>query len=107
MLLLQQAADVAVRALPGCGLAAERVGAPDSANPQFVSAPGYAHAWLNPDNTEVSSDELISEPAVKLLVRHGGMTSGHMVAVLALLLGASVDLTYSAGNGLVELSAPA
>ena len=104
--LLQQAAELAVQALPGSGLAAERVGAHDSANPQFVSAPGYAHAWLNPENTEVSADELTSEPAVKLLVRHTGMSSGEMAAVLAPLLHGTVDLTYSTNNGLVELSAP-
>jgi len=104
--LLQQAAELAVAALPGCGLAAERVGAHDSATPQFVSAPGYAHAWLNPENTEVSADELTSEPAVKLLVRHSGMTSGAMAAVLAPLFDGTVDLTYSTDNGLVELSAP-
>jgi len=104
--LLQQAAELAHRALAGCGLAAERVGAHDSATPLFVSAPGYAHAWLNPENTEVSADELTSEPAVKLLVRHTGMTSGEMAAVLAPLLHGTVDLTYSTNNGLVELSAP-
>jgi len=104
--LLQQAADLANQALPGCGLAAERLGAHDSATPQFVSAPGYTHAWLNPQNTEVSADELTSEPAVKLLVRHSGMSSGEMAAVLAPLLHGTVDLTYSTNNGLIELSAP-
>ena len=104
--LLEQAAELTKRALPGCGLAAERLGAHDSANPQFVSAPGYAHAWLNPQNTEVSADELTSEPAVKLLVRQSGMTSAEMNAVLAPLLHGIVDLTYSTNNGLVELSAP-
>jgi len=104
--LLQQAAELAVRALPGCGLAAERIGGHDSATPLFVSAPGYAQAWLNPENTEVSADELTSEPAVKLLVRHCGMTSGDMATALGPLLAGTVDLTYSTNNGLVELSAP-
>ncbi len=104
--LLQQTAELAVRALPGCGLAAERIGAHDSATPLFVSAPGYAHAWLNPENTEVSADELTSEPAVKLLVRHVGMSSSDMAAVLAPLFDGAADLTYSTNNGLVELSAP-
>ena len=104
--LLEQAAELTNRALPGCGLAAERLGAHDSATPQFVSAPGYTHAWLNPQNTEVSADELTAEPAVKLLVRHNGMTSAEMAAVLTPLLHGTVDLTYSTNNGLVELSAP-
>lgn len=104
--LLQRASALALAALPGSGLAAERVGAHDSATPQFVSAPGYAHAWLNPDNIEVSGEELTSEPAVKLLVRHRGMSSDEMAAVLLPLLAGQVDLTYSTNNGLVELSAP-
>ncbi len=103
--LLQQATELVRGALPGCGFAAERVGAHDSATPLFVSAPGYAHAWLNPENTEVSAHELTSEPAVKLLVRHSGMTSGDMARALGPLLEGTVDLTYSTNNGLVELSA--
>lgn len=52
-------------ALPGCGLAAERVGASAhiAATPQFVSSPDYEHAWLNPDNTEVSLAEVLAAPA--------------------------------------------
>ena len=60
--VLAELADIAIRAIPGAGLAVERVGrsAHDAATPQFVSSPGYEHAWLNPDNTEVS----IGGPAV-------------------------------------------
>ncbi|WP_241250025.1 HAD family hydrolase [Rhodococcus sp. X156] len=104
--LLQRATEIAREAIPGCGLAAERVGAHDSATPQFVTAPGYAHAWLNPENTEVSSDELTSEPAVKVLVRHSEMASADMAERLLPLFDGAVDLTYSTNNGLVELSAP-
>jgi Cof subfamily protein (haloacid dehalogenase superfamily) len=106
--LLRAVADVAERALPGCGLAAERVGrsAHDSATPQFVAAAGYVHAWLNPDDTQVQDHLVLAEPAVKLLVRHTAMTSGDMAAVLRPLLDGAVDLTYSTDNGLVELAAP-
>ena len=101
-------ADIAYRALPGCGLAAERVGASahDAATPQFVSSPGYEHAWLNPDNTEVSQDEVLDVPAVKLLIRLSSASSGDMVAALAPLIGDRADLTFSTDNGLIELSAP-
>ncbi|MDJ0394304.1 HAD family hydrolase [Rhodococcus sp. G-MC3] len=101
-------ADIAYRAMPGCGLAAERVGATahDAATPQFVSSPGYEHAWLNPDNTEVSQYEVLDVPAVKLLIRMSSMSSGDMVAALAPLIGDRADLTYSTDNGLIELSAP-
>lgn len=105
--LLGQVAEVAERLLPGCGLAAERVGrsAHDSATPPFVAAAGYVHVWLNPDNTEVEDHLVIAEPAVKLLVRHPEMTSGAMAAALRPALEGLVDLTWSSDNGLVELAA--
>lgn len=101
-------AELAYDALPGCGLAAERVGASahDAATPQFVSSPGYEHAWLNPDNTEVSHAEVLDVPAVKLLVRLSAASSGAMASTLAPLLAGRADLTFSTDNGLIELSAP-
>ncbi|WP_338887502.1 HAD family hydrolase [Rhodococcus sovatensis] len=101
-------AEIAYVALPGCGLAAERVGASahDAATPQFVSSPGYEHAWLNPDNTELSQEEVLDVPAVKLLIRLASASSGAMVAALEPLIGGRADLTFSTDNGLIELSAP-
>jgi Cof subfamily protein (haloacid dehalogenase superfamily) len=98
-------AEIATRVIPGAGLAVERVGASahDSATPQFVSSPGYEHAWLNPDNTEVSMDDLLSAPAVKLLVRKAGARSADMAAELAKHVGIEGDITYSTNNGLVEI----
>ncbi|EOM76649.1 hypothetical protein Rrhod_2046 [Rhodococcus rhodnii LMG 5362] len=100
--------DLATTVLPGAGLAAERIGrtAHDTATPQFVSAPGYEHAWLNPDHTEMSSDDLISAPAVKLLVRLPGATSHEMARILAPHIVGKADMTYSTDNGLIELAAP-
>ena len=105
---LQWLADVAYRALPGCGLAAERVGetAHDSATPQFVSSPGYEHAWLNPDNVEMTENDVVDVPAVKLLIRLSASTSGHMADILSPLISGRADLTFSTDNGLIELSAP-
>ncbi|MCU1644579.1 MAG: uncharacterized protein JWN03_4854 [Nocardia sp.] len=105
---LAWAADLAERLLPGCGLAAERVGATahDAATPQFVSSPEYEHAWLNPDDTEVSRAEVIAAPAIKMLIRLPGASSGDMRAVLEPALAGRADLTYSTDNGLIELSAP-
>jgi hypothetical protein len=102
---LCELAEIATRVIPGAGLAVERVGASahDSATPQFVSSPGYEHAWLNPDNTEVSLDDLLSAPAVKLLVRKAGARSADMAAVLAKHVGLEGDITYSTNNGLVEI----
>lgn len=90
------------------GLAAERVGATahDTATPAFVAAPGYEHAWLNPDHVEVTDAELFAEPATKLLVRKTGTSSGEMAALVAPLVGDLADVTFSTDDGLIELSAP-
>jgi Cof subfamily protein (haloacid dehalogenase superfamily) len=103
--LLAELAEIATRAIPGAGLAVERVGrtAHDAATPQFVSSPGYEHAWLNPDNTEVSLDDLLSSPAVKLLIRKAGARSSDMADALAMHVGLQGDITYSTDNGLVEI----
>ncbi len=103
---LCELAEVAARVVPGVGLAAERIGrsAHDTATPQFVSAPGYEHAWLNPDNTEVSYQDLLSSPAVKLLVRKPGMPSGELAAALRPFVGELGDVTFSTNDGLVEIS---
>jgi Cof subfamily protein (haloacid dehalogenase superfamily) len=104
--LLTELAEIATRVIPGAGLAVERVGrsAHDSATPQFVSSPGYEHAWLNPDNTEVSIEDLLSAPAVKLLIRKAGARSSDMAAALAKHLGMQGDITYSTNNGLIEIN---
>ncbi len=103
--LLAVLAEIATRAIPGAGLAVERVGrsAHDAATPQFVSSPGYEHAWLNPDNTEVSLADLLSAPAVKLLVRMAGARSADLAAALAPHIGIEGEITYSTDNGLVEI----
>ena len=103
--VLGELAEIATRAIPGAGLAVERIGASahDAATPQFVSSPGYEHAWLNPDNTEVSKEDLLSAPAVKLLVRKAGARSADMAAELAKHVGSEGDITYSTNNGLIEI----
>ena len=103
--LLGELAEIANRAIPGVGLAVERIGnsAHDTATPQFVSSPGYEHAWLNPDNTEVSIEDLLSAPAIKLLIRKAGARSADMAAELAKHVGTQGDITYSTNNGLVEI----
>jgi Cof subfamily protein (haloacid dehalogenase superfamily) len=103
--VLAELAEIATRAIPGAGLAVERIGrsAHDTATPQFVSSPGYEHAWLNPDNTEVSREDLLSTPAVKLLVRKAGARSADMAAELVKHVGLEGDITYSTNNGLIEI----
>lgn len=101
-------ADLVDFELPRAGLAAERIGtsAHDTATAQFVSAPGYEHAWLNPEHTEMAPEDLLSAPAVKMLIRLPGASSADMAAKLRPLVGERADLTYSTNNGLIEVSAP-
>lgn len=103
--VLVELAEVATRVIPGAGLAVERVGATahDAATPGFLSSPGYEHAWLNPDNTEVSLADVLGAPAVKLLIRKSGARSADMAAALAGHIGIQGDLTYSTNNGLIEV----
>jgi Cof subfamily protein (haloacid dehalogenase superfamily) len=103
--VLAELAEIATRAIPGAGLAVERVGnsAHDAATAQFVSSPGYEHAWLNPDNTEVSLEDLLSAPAVKLLIRKSGALSSDMADALARHIGMQGDITFSTDNGLIEI----
>lgn len=103
--MLAAIAEVATRIIPGAGLAVERVGrsAHDAATPGFLSSPGYEHAWLNPDNTEVSLEDVLSAPAVKMLIRKAGAQSADMEAALAPHVDTIGDLTFSTNNGLIEV----
>jgi Cof subfamily protein (haloacid dehalogenase superfamily) len=102
--ILGELVEIVTRVIPGVGLAVERVGsAHDTATPLFVSSPGYEHAWLNPDNTEVSIEDLLSAPAIKLLIRKTGARSADMAAELARHIGLEGDITYSTNNGLIEI----
>ena len=102
---LVELAEIVAAVMPGAGLAVERIGsgAHDAVTPQFVSSPGYQHAWLNPDNTEVSLTDLLSAPAIKLLIRRAGVSSAAMARQLAPHVDGQGDLTYSTDNGLIEV----
>ncbi|OZM82345.1 HAD family hydrolase [Pseudonocardia sp. MH-G8] len=91
--------------LPGCGLAVERVGTAEDGAP-FVAEPGYRHAWVDGDDVTVGRTELLSRPAVKLLVREPRLSSDAMVAALTPVIGDAADLTFSHPRGLVEISPP-
>jgi hydroxymethylpyrimidine pyrophosphatase-like HAD family hydrolase len=52
-------------------------------------------------------DVLLGQPAIKLLVRQLDASSDVMAAAVSELLGAGhLDVTFSTGYGLIELSAP-
>lgn len=106
--VLGELGAIAATELPGCGIAAERVGrsALDAATPPFVASTDYRHAWLNPDHVEVSDADVLRSPAVKLLIRAPGMTSDEMAARLGERVADLAQITWSTDNGLVELSVP-
>ena len=89
-------------ALPGAGLAVERVPRPGVA--EFCCEPGFEHAWPNADHIEVPTAELTAEPAIKVLARRRGESSDAMAEAVRDGLGDLVDVTFSASSGLVECS---
>jgi Cof subfamily protein (haloacid dehalogenase superfamily) len=106
--VLTQLAEFAYAQIPGCGLAVERVGksAHDAATPPFVATSGYQHAWLNPDHIEMNETDVLSEHAVKMLVRRPELSSDEMARRMEAVVGDLADVTFSTDNGLIELSAP-
>ena len=89
--------------LPGCGIAAERLGE-DAADAGFVASPDYEHAWLHPEHLEVGHTEVLSRPVLKLLARVPGMPSADMVSALRGEVDHLADVTYSTTNGLIEFA---
>jgi hydroxymethylpyrimidine pyrophosphatase-like HAD family hydrolase len=90
-------------ALPGAGLAVERVPRPGVG--EFCCEPDFEHAWPNADHVVVAPPELAALPAMKVLARQRGLASDVMAAAVRDGLGELVDVTFSASGGLVECSA--
>jgi Cof subfamily protein (haloacid dehalogenase superfamily) len=105
--LLGELASALHEVIPGCSLAAERVGASagDDTLRTFVAEPTYDHPWADSDEFEVPLAEVLGHRAVKLLARHGSMTSSEMAVAAEAVLGAEVVVTFSTDDGLIELSA--
>lgn len=102
-------ADAKGTPLEGAGFAVERTGtsAFDRAEELFCVTDSYDHAWLSDEHNVMSADELVSAPAVKLLVRNEAYTSQELYDVVAPRLDpALVHATFSWNGGLVEISAP-
>ncbi|OLT39062.1 HAD family hydrolase [Saccharomonospora sp. CUA-673] len=105
---LAMAADALESVLPGCHLAAERVGtrAHDTDVETFVIETGYHNPWGDGgEGTRSARAEVVGLPAVKLLVSHPNMTSAAMAQAARQVLDAHVDITFSTGGGLIELAA--
>lgn len=95
------------KVLPGCGFAAERIGtrAIDPEIRNLVIEPGYHNPWGDGEGIESPRAEVIGRPATKLLVSHPGMRSDEMAEAARAVLDSSVDITFSAGYGLIEIAA--
>jgi hydroxymethylpyrimidine pyrophosphatase-like HAD family hydrolase len=107
--LLAEVAELAASLLPGVGIGAERValGVREPGELTFITAPEYQQAWLPAEPATVASAaDVVSEPAVKLLLRVPGAASAEMAAAIAPHLGGRAHLSYSTNNGLLELAAP-
>jgi Cof subfamily protein (haloacid dehalogenase superfamily) len=99
--LLGDLATTVTALLPQAGLAVELV----DPVPCFVAEPSYRHAWVGSDHEIRPRSELVTRPAVKMLVRDPRMRSEEMVLALEPVVGSAVDLTFSHPGGLVEISA--
>ncbi|HEX5405725.1 MAG TPA: HAD family hydrolase [Pseudonocardiaceae bacterium] len=93
-------------AMPECRMATERVGesATGLNGREFVNEVGYEHPWTGDNLYEAPRAEVLGHPAVKLLVRHTGMTSAELLEAAVALVGDVVDITYSSSIGMVEMS---
>ncbi|MDR6597528.1 HAD hydrolase family protein [Saccharothrix longispora] len=107
---LTDLAAVLDEALPGCSMASERLGgsARDPDRAEFIADERYLHPWEEgaqplPGHQRA---QLLGKPAVKLLVRHPGMTSDEMARAAGPLVGDSVAMTWSTDEGLLEFAAP-
>jgi HAD superfamily hydrolase (TIGR01484 family) len=105
--LLHDVAAALDTALPGSRLAVERIGKtavdPDVQN--YVYEHGYSNPWGDGEGDTVSRAEVLGHAAVKLLVRHQGMTSDEMTRAARTVLDGEVDITFSSNAGLIEIAA--
>jgi len=105
--LLHDIASTLDKALPGCRLAAERVGAGavDHDMRNFVIEPDYRNPWGDGEGRSAPRGEVLGHAAIKLLVSHRQMHSDEMAIAVRELLPGAVDVTYSSNGGLIELAA--
>ena len=90
------------------GFGVERIGADlYTEKDQFLIEPNFDHVWESQDFSLVSVEELVAEPAVKLLLRSSEATSEELYQLVAPMI--PVDkghVTYSFSGGLLEIAAP-
>jgi Cof subfamily protein (haloacid dehalogenase superfamily) len=93
----------------GVAIGCERVGvsAFDPEEEMFVISPDYLHTWEAQGYSILPEDEVMSEPAVKMLLRNEFLTAPEMYELLAPHVDPQVaHLTFSMNEGLLEVAAP-
>lgn len=105
---LHDVANVLRDILPGCRFAVERCmsSARDRVPEQALAEEGFGRNWPDGEITPAPLGELVGHDAVKLLVLHESMNSAQMAEAAGQVLGERVQITYSMGLGLLEISAP-
>ncbi|MDU7503823.1 MAG: HAD hydrolase family protein, partial [Corynebacterium kroppenstedtii] len=114
---LEHVADMVRRVMDGVasdpreihvGFGVERVGTDlYSEKDQFLIEPNFDHVWESQGFSLVSVEELVAEPAVKLLLRSPEVTSEELYQLVAPMI--PIDkghVTYSFSGGLLEIAAP-
>ncbi|MFF1819135.1 HAD family hydrolase [Kribbella sp. NPDC058245] len=73
---------------------------------RYGQEPRYVNRWPQPENTLIAElEELLAEPAAKLLVRHPSWHSDELLAHVSAVVGERVTASHSGGTSLVEISA--
>lgn len=109
MLELVGNAREALSAHGGVGVAVERAGvsAFDREPELFLVTPEYEHAWVSDEHGMGSEEEVLSQPAIKLLLRNDKLTAQEMYDLVRPAIPADLaHVTFSIGYGLLEVSAP-
>lgn len=91
------------------GVAVERAGqsAFDRCDELFLVSEGFVHAWESEEHGEADVDTVVSQPAIKMLLRNHTASAKEMYAAVRSVVPESIaHVTFSIGEGLLELSAP-
>ena len=103
------AARFALRDMGGVSIGAERI-PPRMDSPEeeaFVIGPGYFHTWEEQGFGTGTEADVMSEPAVKMILRNPAMTAPDMFELISPHVDpAKAHLTYSMNEGLLEVAAP-
>lgn len=100
---------LARRDLGPVSFAVERAGASafDRAEELFAVEPAFPHAWESDEHSVEPRDALLGAPAVKLLVRHEGVTSAELFDLVDPVVDpVDAHVTWSFTGGLLEINCP-